>query len=151
MNKQHDYYMNIALEKAKYAYSIDETPIGCVIVKNEEIISIGYNTRETQKNALGHAEIMAINQACTALNGWRLFGCTLYVTLEPCPMCMGAIINARIDTVVFGAKDKKSGCCGSVINLAQCGFNHTPKIISGIMEDDCSALISNFFKNLRRK
>lgn len=149
MNKQHDYYMYIALEKAKYAYSIDEIPIGCVIVKNDEIIGVGYNTREAKKNALGHAEIMAINQACNTLNGWRLFGCTLYVTLEPCPMCMGAIINARIDTVVFGAKDKKSGCCGSVINLAQCGFNHIPKLVSGIMEDDCSDLISDFFKNLR--
>lgn len=148
--KQNDsYYMKLALEETANALERNEVPIGCVIVKDDVIIGRGYNTRETAKTALGHAELMAIDEACNTLGGWRLFGCTLYVTLEPCPMCMGAIINSRIDNVVFGAYDKKAGCCGSIIHLAECGFNHRPKITGGVMEEECSQVISDFFKKLR--
>ncbi len=146
----HDAYMNLALEQAQIALKLNEVPVGCVIIKDDKVVGQGYNTRETSKNALGHAELMAIDNACKILGSWRLSGCTLYVTLEPCPMCMGAIINSRIDTVVFGARDKKAGCCGSVIQLSQCDFNHRPKIISGIMESICSDELSKFFKNLRK-
>lgn len=141
--------MTLAINQAKEAERLAEVPVGCVIIKDDIVIGYGYNTRETAKNAMGHAELMAIDQACKKLGGWRLFGCTLYVTLEPCPMCMGAIINARIDTVVFGAPDHKAGCCGSVIHLAECGFNHRPKVISSVMEQECSQLLTDFFKQLR--
>ncbi|WMJ24058.1 tRNA adenosine(34) deaminase TadA [Paludicola sp. MB14-C6] len=147
----HHYYMEQAIILAKKARELEEVPIGCIIVKDNKIVGHGYNTRETSQNALGHAELMAIDEACKTLGGWRLFGCTLYVTLEPCPMCMGAIINARIDTVVFGAKDLKSGCCGSVIQLSECGFNHRPKIISNFEAEECGTLISDFFKQLRNQ
>jgi len=145
----HTYYMEQALILAQKAADINEVPVGCIIVKDDKVVGQGYNTRESSKNALAHAELMAIDQACKTLGGWRLFGCTLYVTLEPCPMCMGAIINSRIDTVVFGAKDPKAGCCGSVLQLSECGFNHRPKIISGILSESCSKILSDFFKSLR--
>lgn len=147
----HKTFMEKAIEEAKKAEKIGEVPIGAVIVKNEEIIATGYNKRETRQNALLHAEIEAINNACEKLGSWRLSNCDLYVTLEPCPMCAGAIINARIKRLIFGAKDQKAGSCGSIINLFELGYNHRPEIISGIMEETCSNLLSEFFKKLRKK
>ncbi|MBQ8301123.1 MAG: tRNA adenosine(34) deaminase TadA [Clostridia bacterium] len=144
--------MKEALKQAQKAYDIGETPIGAVIVRDGKIIARGYNKRETKKNALLHAEIIAIDKACKRLGGWRLPGCDMYVTLEPCPMCSGAIINSRIENVYFGAYDKKSGCCGSNINLFEKGlFNHDVNIVGGIMEDECAAMLSSFFKELRKQ
>ncbi|MCI8520139.1 MAG: nucleoside deaminase [Clostridia bacterium] len=144
--------MKEALRQAKKAADIGETPVGAVIVRGGEIISRGYNRRETKKNALGHAEIIAINKACKKLGGWRLPKCDMYVTLEPCPMCAGAIINSRIENVFFGAFDKKSGCAGSSVNLFEHGlFNHNVNVSGGIMETECSQILSLFFKELRRK
>lgn len=145
-------FMKEALKQAQKAYDIGETPIGAVIVRDGKIIARGYNKRETKKNALLHAEIIAIDKACKRLGGWRLPGCDMYVTLEPCPMCSGAIINSRIENVYFGAYDKKSGCCGSNINLFEKGlFNHDVNIVGGIMEDECAAMLSSFFKELRKQ
>ena len=149
MKLQHSNYMDIALEYAHLALELNEVPIGCIIVKEGTVIAHGYNTRERDNNALGHAEIMAIGMACATLSSWRLSGCTLYVTLEPCPMCMGAIINSRIDTVVIGALDSKAGCCGSVINLNDQNFNHKVELYMGIRELECQSLLTNFFKKLR--
>ena len=146
---QHSDYMDLAIREAERAAKIGEAPIGCLIVKDGEIIATGHNTRETDHDALGHAEINAIRAACKSLDSWRLSGCTLYVTLEPCPMCMGAIINARVDTVVFGAYDPKAGCCGTLADFAKLGFNHTPEILGGIRELVCRKLLSDFFTNLR--
>ncbi len=144
--------MKQALLQAKKAVALGETPIGAVIVRDGKIISRGYNKRETKKNSLCHAEISAINKACKKLGGWRLPGCTLYVTLEPCCMCSGAIIQSRIENVYFGAYDYKSGCAGSVINMFEPGlFNHNVNISGGILESECSAILSNFFKALRKK
>lgn len=148
---KHEEFMEYALTEAKKAQEIGEVPVGAVIVKNGEIISSGYNKREIQNNALCHAEIEAINSACKKLKSWRLNDCDLYVTLEPCPMCTGAIINSRISRVIFGAKDSKAGSCGSVINLFELPYNHRPKIICGVLENECSKLLSDFFKNLRKK
>ena len=124
-------------------------PVGCVIVCRGQIVGRGRNRREKDKTALAHAEIEAISEACRNLNGWRLWECTLYVTLEPCPMCAGAIVNARIPRVVFGASDKKCGACGSVCNLFSMEFNHHPTVESGVREEEASALLAEFFKNLR--
>ena len=143
-------YMREALALADDAADIGEAPIGCVIVKDGKIVGRGKNTRESEKSALGHAELAAISDACKTLGGWRLFDCDLYVTLEPCPMCAGAIINARISRVIFGASDPKAGSCGSVINLFDLPYNHKPEIISGILRDECSEKLTNFFKNLRK-
>ena len=143
--------MRSAIEQAKVASSMGEVPVGAVIVKDNEIIASGCNRRETGKNALYHAELEAINAACNALGGWRLWQCDLYVTLEPCPMCTGAIINARIPNVFFGAYDKKAGSCGSVINLFDYPYNHKPRIVGGILEDECAKLLSDFFKQLRNR
>lgn len=148
---QHETFMRYAIAEAHKAEALGEVPVGAVIVKNGKIISSGYNKREIRNNALYHAEIEAINSACEKLKSWRLIDCNLYVTLEPCPMCAGAIINARLNRVVFGAKDVKAGSCGSVINLFELDYNHKPKIICGILENECSVLLSNFFKNLRKK
>ncbi len=142
-------YMREALELAKQAFADGEVPVGCVIVRGGEIVGRGRNRRETGKTALGHAEIEAIAQACEALGGWRLWECTLYVTLEPCPMCAGAIVNARIPRVVYGASDKKCGACGSVCDLFSMDFNHHPQVEKGILEEQCSALLTRFFQNLR--
>lgn len=149
--EEHKIFMKKAIEEAEKAAKIGEVPIGAVIVKDGEIVSTGYNKRENHKNALLHAEIEAIDDACKKLQSWRLIDCSLYVTLEPCPMCAGAIINSRIRRVIFGAKDAKAGSCGSVINLFELEYNHRPEIISGVMEKECGDLLSNFFKNLRRK
>lgn len=146
----HNKFMKEAIGQAKKAKAIGETPVGAVIVHEGKIIARAYNRRETKKNALMHAEILAINKACKKLGGWRLPHCELYVTLEPCPMCSGAIINARIDKVFFGAYDKKSGCAESVINLFEKGlFNHNVEVVGGVLQDECSKLLSSFFKELR--
>lgn len=141
--------MLLAIEMAKQAYKADEVPVGAVIVKNGEIIATGRNNREETHDATGHAETLAIRQACERLGTWRLDDCELYVTLEPCPMCMGAIINSRIKRVVFGAKDAKAGACGSVINLNNYPFNHKPETVSGIMSEECQSILSDFFSNKR--
>lgn len=139
-----------ALELAGESALEGEVPVGAVIVKDGEIIATGRNRREKGKNALYHAEIEAIDNACKVLGGWRLWQCDLYVTLEPCPMCSGAIINSRIKRVFYGASDKKAGSFGSVVDFNQLGYNHKPEIHSGIMEEECSALLTDFFKNLRK-
>lgn len=146
MNKE---FMKLAIAEAQKAAEKGEVPVGAVIVKNGEVISTGHNLREEKQNALSHAEIEAINLACQKLGSWRLDDCELYVTLEPCPMCTGAIINARIKTVIFGAYDSKMGCMDSVINLCDYPFNNHPEIYGGIMEDECLAVLQNFFKKLR--
>ena len=146
---EHRDYMARALELGRQAMEEGEVPVGCVIVKDGVVVGEGRNRRETARTALGHAEIEAIHQACRTLGGWRLTGCTLYVTLEPCPMCAGAIVNARIPAVYYGAKDDKAGCCGSVLNLFEERFNHHPRIYGGLMEAECTALLQSFFQNLR--
>ncbi len=146
MNKE---FMKLAITEAQKAAQKGEVPVGAVIVKNGELIAATHNLREEKQNALSHAEIEAINTACQKLGSWRLDDCEMYVTLEPCPMCTGAIINARIKTVIFGAYDSKMGCMDSVINLCDYPFNHKPEIYGGIMEDECLAVLQNFFKNLR--
>ncbi len=143
--------MRAALCEAEKSKNEGEIPVGAVIVRNGEIITTGRNRREKEKNALCHAELEAINNACKALGGWRLFDCDLYVTLEPCPMCAGAIINSRIKTVYFGAYDDKAGSFGSVADFNRIPYNHKPEILGGIMENECSALLSEFFKKLREK
>ena len=143
------FFMESALELAKEAASEGEVPVGCVIVRDGQIVGRGRNRRETAKTALGHAEIEAIADACRNLGGWRLWDCTLYVTLEPCPMCAGAIINARIPRVVCGARDAKNGACGSVCDLFSMDFNHHPKIEYGLMEAECTQILKDFFENLR--
>lgn len=144
-------YMTIALEYAKIAFEQEEVPVGCVIVKDNEIIATGYNQRETNQSALDHAEIIAIKEASKKLNSWRLENCTLYVTLEPCVMCAGAIIQARIKTVVFGAYDPKGGSFGSVVNLAEIkGLNHYPEIVPGVMVEESKQLLQDFFKTRRK-
>lgn len=141
--------MRYALALAKEASDEDEVPVGAVIVRNGEIVGTGRNRREKGKNALYHAEIEAINAACKNLGGWRLWECEMFVTLEPCPMCCGAIINSRIRRLVFGAYDKKAGCCGSVTNMFELPFNHKPEIIGGFMEEECSNALTEFFIKLR--
>lgn len=142
-------FMEAALELAKEAGAEGEVPVGCVIVRNGKIVGTGRNRRETAKTALGHAEIEAISDACKNLGGWRLWDCTLYVTLEPCPMCAGAIINARIPKVVFGASDEKCGACGSVCDLFSMDFNHHPQVVKGVREEESRKLLTQFFENLR--
>ena len=142
-------YMRQALELAKEAAAAGEVPVGCVIVCDGKIVGRGRNRRETGKSALAHAEIEAIKEACEALGGWRLWQCTLYVTLEPCPMCAGAIVNARIPRVVYGAADAKAGSCGSVCDLFSMEFNHHPQVVSGIRQEACAGLLREFFQNLR--
>jgi tRNA(adenine34) deaminase len=146
-----EYFMEKALEQAEAAKKIGEAPIGCVITQNEKIIATGHNRREIDQNALAHAEITAIKTACGKIGFWRLTDCDLYVTLEPCPMCAGAIINARIRRVIFGASDPKSGAFGSVINLNDYPFNHKPEIIGGVFEKKSGAMLSAFFSDLRKK
>ena len=141
--------MTQALALAREALAEGEVPVGCVIVKDGVVVGAGRNRREVERTALGHAELDAIAQACRTLGGWRLTGCTLYVTLEPCPMCAGAIINARIPVVCYGARDDKAGCCGSVLNLFEERFNHRPRIYGGVLEAPCAALLQEFFQKLR--
>ena len=142
-------FMREALSLARKAAERGEVPVGCVIVRGQEIVGRGYNRRETDKSALAHAEIQAIDQACRTLGGWRLWECTLYVTLEPCAMCAGAILNARIPRVVYGASDRKFGACGSVCSLFSMDFNHHPQVEAGLLEEESKALLQDFFRNLR--
>ncbi len=145
-------YMKEAIKQAKKAYKIDEVPIGCVIVYENKIIARAYNKRNYKKNTLAHAELLAINKASKVLGDWRLEGCTMYVTLEPCQMCAGAIVQARIDKVVIGAMNPKAGCGGSILNLLQMDeFNHQVEVIRGVCEEDCQNLLQDFFKELREK
>jgi tRNA(adenine34) deaminase len=142
-------YMKMALDLAKKAGESGDVPVGAVVVKNGEIISSGANERVLCGSAISHAEVVAIERACKSLGTWRLSGCTLYVTLEPCPMCAGAIINSRVDRVVFGAKDAKAGCFGSLINFNHYPFNHRPEITEGVFGDECASLLSEFFLKKR--
>lgn len=142
-------FMDEALELARQAAQEGEVPVGCVIVCKGQVVGRGRNHRETGKTALGHAEIQAIDQACRTLGGWRLWECTLYVTLEPCPMCAGAILNARIPRIVYGAADPKAGFCGSVANLFSMEVNHHPQVVAGVREEECAALLTDFFQQLR--
>jgi len=142
--------MDLAIEEARKTPCAD-VPVGCLIVKDGEIVGRGHNTRETEGSALGHAEIAAIDAACQALGSWRLTGCTLYVTLEPCPMCMGAILSARVDRVVFGAYDLKAGSCGSLFDLNGQGYPHRPEVLGGIRELKCAELLRAFFARLREE
>ena len=145
-------YMREAIRQAKTAWALDEVPIGCVIVFDGKIIARGYNRRNTDRNTLSHAELNAIKKASKKLGDWRLEGCTMYVTLEPCQMCAGAIVQARIDEVVIGSMNPKAGCAGSVLNLLDIPqFNHQVKITRGILQEECSALLSDFFRELRKR
>lgn len=144
-------FMRRAIELAREAGARGEIPVGAVIVKNEKIIAEGSNRREETRNALSHAETEAIYAACKAVGDWRLEGCTLYVTLEPCPMCAGAIINARIETVVFGAFDARAGCFESLTDLSRLPFDSRPRIFGGVCEQECSEIISSFFQKRRQK
>ena len=144
------YFMKLALEKARLAYDAGEVPIGCVIVHKDKVIGSGYNLRMALNSALAHGEIIAIKQACEALGDWRLEDCTLYVTVEPCPMCAGAILQARIPRVVYGAANKKAGCVGSIYDfLHDTRFNHTAEVVTGVLEEECSGLMKDFLKNFR--
>lgn len=144
-------YMDMAIEEAKIAYKNEEVPIGCVIVYNDEVIGRGANMRVTRGNVLAHAEIIAINEACEYMGDWRLEDCTLFVTVEPCPMCAGAILQARVKEVVFGTRNPKAGCVGSIYNLLQEDrFNHRAEITEGVRQEECAALMKAFFKEFRR-
>ena len=144
--------MKEAIRQAKKAEKLEEVPIGCVIVCDDRIIARGYNRRNTDKSTLAHAELSAIRKACQKTGDWRLEGCTLYVTLEPCQMCAGAIVQARIDRVVIGSMNPKAGCAGSVLNLLQTdAFNHQAEVTRGVLEEECSAMLSGFFQALREK
>ena len=142
-------FMEEALALAREAFADGEVPVGCVIAKGDQIVGRGRNRREKGKSALAHAEIEAIDEACRALGGWRLWECTLYVTLEPCPMCAGAILNARIPRVVYGARDAKCGAAQSVCSLFSMDFNHHPQVEQGVLEQPCAALLTEFFQKLR--
>lgn len=151
MMKQ-EHFMKEAIRQAKKAYALDEVPIGCVIVLDDKIIARGYNRRNTDKTALAHAEIAAIKKACRAVGDWRLEGCTMYVTLEPCQMCAGAIVQSRLTEVVIGCMNPKAGCAGSILNLLEMDrFNHQVQVTRGVLEEECSAMLSRFFKDLREK
>lgn len=143
--------MQTALTIAREAAQEGEVPVGAVIVKDGEVIAVGRNRREKGRNALAHAEIEAIDGACKALGGWRLSGCTLYVTLEPCPMCAGAIINSRIDRVVYGTTDPKAGSCGSLVDLFALPYNHKPTVTTGVLQAECADALQSFFRSLRGK
>ena len=148
----HEYYMKMALKEAKKAYKLGEVPIGCVIVHEDKIIGRGYNRRNTDKSTLAHAEIAAIKKASKIIGDWRLEDCTLYVTLEPCQMCAGAIVQARIPTVVMGSMNPKAGCAGSILNILEVPqFNHQVHTIRGILEEEGSQMLTTFFKELRIK
>lgn len=145
-------YMKMAIREAKKAYALGEVPIGCVIVYNDKVIGRGYNRRKTDKNTLSHAEITAIKKASKYIGDWRLEGCTMYVTLEPCQMCAGACVQARIDKVIIGCMSPKSGCAGSILNILQREeFNHQVDIEKGVLEEECSTMLSTFFVELRQR
>lgn len=143
-------YMRRCLELAGEAARGGDVPVGAVVVRDGVIVGEGYNRREADRDATLHAELIAIRAACAALNTWRLKGCTLFVTLEPCPMCTGAILQSRVDTVVFGAFDEKAGCCGSRLNLTHEGFESSPAVFGGVLEEECGRVLGEFFENLRK-
>ncbi len=146
---QDETLMKAAIEQARQARALGEVPIGAVVTRRGSIVGVGFNRRETGKNALYHAEMMAIDEACRKLGGWRLWECELYVTLEPCPMCAGAIINSRIRRVVYGCRDPKAGSVGSVIDLFSLPYNHRPEQTGGVLQEECAALLTDFFRELR--
>ena len=147
-----EYFMKLAIEEAKKAEAINEVPIGAVIVKDNKIIGTGYNIRETSQRSITHAEILAIEEACERNGSWRLEDTTLYVTLEPCPMCAGAIVQSRVKRVVFGAIDPKAGCAGTLMNLLQEErFNHQSEVVSGVLAEECGQILTTFFRTLREK
>lgn len=145
----HQDYMRRALELAQQAREQGDVPVGCVIVRDGEIIGEGRNRREEHGDATAHAEMEAIREACKRTGSWRLHGCTMYVTLEPCPMCAGGIINARVDEVRYGAREEKMGCCGSVLNLFEERFNHKPRLYQGPLAQECEEVLQDFFRQLR--
>ena len=147
----HEKYMRMALELAAQAEGDGDVPVGCVIVKKDRVIGRGRNRREERGDATAHAEVEAIRDACARTGSWRLTDCTLYVTLEPCPMCAGAIINSRIRTLRYGTRDDKAGCCGSVLNLFEERFNHHPRIYQGPLKEECEGQLQDFFRGLREK
>ena len=149
--EKYNEYMKLALEEAQKAAVSDDVPIGAIIVKDGEVLAVGHNEREATGDATAHAEIQAIRSACEKLGGWYLHKCELYVTLEPCPMCMGAIVNSRIKKVIFGASDFKAGACGSVLNFNDYPLNHKPEIVGGIMGDEGGKLLTDFFAKKRKK
>ncbi len=149
--KKDIYFMKKAIVRAKAAEKQDEVPIGAVVVLDGKVIATGRNMRETKKNSLNHAEIIAIDRACKKIGAWRLNECTLYVTMEPCPMCAGAIVNSRIKRVVFGCYDKKAGACGSVFNINDFPLNHKFELVGGVLEKECASLLSEFFIKLRNR
>ena len=152
MLTEQEKFMKEAIRQAKKARALEEVPIGCVIVYEGKIIARGYNRRNTDKNTLSHAELNAIKKASKKLGDWRLEGCTMYVTLEPCQMCAGALMQSRIDRVVIGSMNPKAGCAGSVLNLLEMdGFNHKVEVIRGVLQEECSSMLSDFFKELREK
>ncbi|MCL2352249.1 MAG: nucleoside deaminase [Firmicutes bacterium] len=147
---EHEFFMLEAYCEALRALAIDDVPIGCVIAQNGEIVARGYNRRNAEKNTLRHAELIAIDRACQSLGDWRLEGCAIYVTVEPCPMCAGAILQARMSLLVYGAENPKAGCAGSVCNLPQTpGFNHKVEIVGGVLKDECAALMKEYFRRFR--
>ena len=149
---QDEQFMKEAIRQARKAWKLDEVPIGCVIEKDGKIIARGYNRRNTDKNTLAHAEIQAIKKASKVVGDWRLEECTMYITLEPCQMCAGAIVQARIPRVVIGSRNPKAGCAGSILNLLQVPqFNHQVELTEGVLEEECSSMLSNFFKELRSR
>ncbi|PKJ52110.1 tRNA adenosine(34) deaminase TadA [Bacillus sp. SN10] len=146
------YFMQLAIEEAKKAEAIQEVPIGAVIVLNDEVISVAHNLRETEQRSIAHAELLAIDEACKKLGTWRLEDATLYVTLEPCPMCAGGIVLSRVKRVVYGACDPKGGCAGTLMNLlTDERFNHQCEVVAGVLEEECGTLLTNFFRELRKK
>ncbi|ADK02831.1 adenosine deaminase [Bacillus thuringiensis] len=146
------YFMQLAIEEAKKAEAIQEVPIGAVIVLNGEVISAAHNLRETEQRSIAHAELLAIDEACKKLGTWRLEDATLYVTLEPCPMCAGGIVLSRVNRVVYGAGDPKGGCAGTLMNLlTDERFNHQCEVVAGVLEEECGTLLTNFFRELRKK
>jgi tRNA(adenine34) deaminase len=150
--KSDEYYMQLAIEEAKKAEEIGEVPIGAIIVKDGEIIARAHNLRERDQRSIAHAELLAIDEACKSIGSWRLEGATLYVTLEPCAMCAGAIVLSRIKKVVFGASDPKGGCAGTLMNLLQEErFNHQAEVVSGVLKEECSEILSGFFRKIRMK
>jgi tRNA(adenine34) deaminase len=147
-----EYYMKLALEEAHKAYSTLEVPVGAIIVREGDVIARGYNMRETMKDPTAHAEMIAIKKASEYLGGWRLIDCTMYVTVEPCPMCAGAIINSRIERLVVGARDYKMGCCGTIMDIVNNPrFNHRVDVTWGVLEEECSSIMKKFFRELRNK
>ena len=149
--KNDEIFMREALSLARSAAELGEIPVGAVVVREGEIIGRGHNLRQTRASATAHAEVLAIEEACSAVGSWRLSGCTLYVTLEPCPMCAGALVNSRIDRVVFGCRDALAGACGSVINLGAYPFNHSFELTGGVLDREAAELLSEFFKEKRKK